>query len=55
MQSNIPSSQFKANCLRLIDQVAVDKQKIIITKRGKPLVRLVALEDIKDNDLQKEI
>ena len=51
MQNYMSSSQFKVHCLKLIEQVAVEKKKIIITKRGKPLAQLSALENIKDNEL----
>ncbi len=40
----IPAGQFKARCLALIDQVSRTHQVIIITKRGKPVARLVPLE-----------
>lgn len=35
---------FKANCLRLIDEVPQQRRSIIITKRGKPVAKLVAVE-----------
>jgi prevent-host-death family protein len=38
----IPAGQFKAECLKLMDQVAENHTEIIITKRGKPVARLVA-------------
>jgi prevent-host-death family protein len=34
------ASEFKAKCLKLLDQVERTKQPIIITKRGKPVARL---------------
>ena len=42
---NISAAQFKANCLKLIDEVAVTRKPLIITKRGKPLVKLVPIQD----------
>jgi prevent-host-death family protein len=41
----IPTSEFKANCLRLMDEVARRRQPIVITKRGKPIAKLVAIDD----------
>jgi len=37
----IPAAQFKAECLKLMDQVAKRHTEIIITKRGRPVARLV--------------
>ena len=40
----IGATVFKANCLRLIDEVAQRCQPIIITKRGKPIAKLLPIE-----------
>jgi len=48
---SIPAGQFKARCLSLIDQVSRTHQVIIITKRGKPVARLVPLEEEKPRSL----
>jgi prevent-host-death family protein len=40
----IPATEFKANCLRLMDEVAQQRRPIIITKRGKPVAKLVPVE-----------
>ena len=37
----IPASQFRANCLQLIDEVARGGEEIVITKHGIPAARLV--------------
>jgi prevent-host-death family protein len=37
----IAAGQFKATCLKLMDRVAATGEPIEVTKRGKPLVRLV--------------
>ncbi len=39
----IAAAEFKATCLKLMDRVAATGQPVEITKRGKPLVRLVAV------------
>jgi len=36
----IPVTQFKAQCLRLLDQVSKSGQPLVITKRGKPLAKV---------------
>jgi prevent-host-death family protein len=43
-------SELKAHCLRLVDEVARRRRELIITKRGKPIARLVPLETAVDDD-----
>jgi prevent-host-death family protein len=38
----IPAGEFKARCLKLMDEVRTTRRPIVITKRGKPVARLVA-------------
>jgi prevent-host-death family protein len=38
---DIPAALFKAECLKLMDQVARTGKPIVITKHGKPVARLV--------------
>ena len=35
------ASEFKAKCLKLMDEVAESGEEIVITKNGKPVSRLV--------------
>jgi prevent-host-death family protein len=37
----IPAGEFKAKCLQLMDKVARSREPIVITKRGKPVAKLV--------------
>lgn len=37
----IKASEFKASCLRLMDEVAESGDEIVITKNGRPTARLV--------------
>ena len=37
----IKASEFKAKCLKLMDEVAESGQEIVITKHGHPVSRLV--------------
>ena len=39
----ITASLFKAQCLALMDQVASDREPLVIFKRGRALVQLVPL------------
>lgn len=40
----IAAAQFKARCLTLMDDVQSTREHIVITKRGKPVARLVPAE-----------
>jgi prevent-host-death family protein len=42
---HVAAADFKANCLRLMDEVARQRRPITITKRGKPVARLVPVEE----------
>lgn len=44
-KTRIAAGEFKAHCLRLIDEVANRRTEIVVTKRGKPLARLVPVDD----------
>lgn len=37
----IPAGEFKAKCLKLMDEVQQTGEEVIITKRGKPVAKLV--------------
>lgn len=37
----IPAGRFKATCLKLMDQVQETREEVIITKRGRPVAKLV--------------
>jgi prevent-host-death family protein len=37
----MPAGEFKAQCLAVMDQVSHSGEPIIITKHGKPVVKLV--------------
>jgi len=40
----IAAGQFKAQCLKLMDQVQQTKEEVVITKYGVPVARLVPIE-----------
>ena len=42
---HVAAANFKANCLRLMDEVAQQRRPIVITKRGKPIAKLVPVEE----------
>ena len=37
----ISAAEFKAKCLKLMDEIARTRKPIVITKRGKPIAKLV--------------
>jgi prevent-host-death family protein len=43
-QKTIPAGEFKARCLALLDEVAETGEPLLVTKRGKPVARLVPVE-----------
>ena len=45
MDRYVAAAEFKANCLRLMDEVARQHRPIIITKRGKPVAKLVPVDE----------
>jgi prevent-host-death family protein len=45
MQQKIAAGAFKAQCLGLLDQVEQQRIEIVITKRGRPVARLVPVGD----------
>jgi prevent-host-death family protein len=45
----IPAGTFKARCLAIMDEVQAKRQAVIITKRGKPVAKLVPVEKEKDD------
>ena len=40
----VPAAIFKASCLRLMDEVARSRRPIVITKRGKPVAKLMPMD-----------
>jgi prevent-host-death family protein len=42
-RNTIAAARFKAQCLGLLDQVAQSGETLIITKRGKPVAKLVPI------------
>ena len=42
---NMPAGEFKAKCLKVMDQVQRTHEPVIITKFGKPVAKLVPIEE----------
>jgi prevent-host-death family protein len=45
VEKTVQISDFKTRCLRLADEVAVTGQPILLTRHGRPLVRVVPVEE----------
>lgn len=45
--SVIPAGEFKATCLHVMDEVSKSRHPITITKRGKPIVKLIPFDEEK--------
>ena len=45
MTVKYPAGQFKAECLKLMDRVKKYGQAVTITKHGKPVAKLVPVDD----------
>lgn len=45
----IAAGEFKARCLTLMEDVRSTREPLVITKRGKPVAKLVPVEEDKDD------
>lgn len=45
----IGAGEFKARCLTLMEDVRSTREPLVITKRGKPVAKLVPADDEKDD------
>ena len=41
----IPAAKFKAGCLKIMDEVREGREPVLITKKGKPVARLVPVDE----------
>ena len=42
------AGSFKTNCLAVMDEVQAKRETVVITKRGKPVAKLVPIETERD-------
>jgi prevent-host-death family protein len=45
----IAAGKFKAQCLKVMEQVRTTREPVLITKRGQPLAKLVPAEKLSDD------
>ncbi len=48
---NIPVSTFKTHCLRILEEVHKQKKRIVVTKRGKPIVEVRSIEPAEEQKI----
>ena len=46
--NEISAAAFKTHCLTLMDDVRSTRRPLVITKRGKPVAKLVPIDEAKD-------
>ncbi len=49
----VPAGAFKQGCLAILDDVAATHREVVITKRGRPVARLVPV--ISDREREDEL
>ncbi|MFZ0801074.1 MAG: type II toxin-antitoxin system Phd/YefM family antitoxin [Terriglobales bacterium] len=47
----MPAGQFKAQCLKVMDDVQSTREPVVITKRGRPVAKLVPTTEPSDDFL----
>ncbi|MEO8726218.1 MAG: type II toxin-antitoxin system Phd/YefM family antitoxin, partial [Acidobacteriaceae bacterium] len=47
----VAAGAFKANCLAIMDEVKAKREPVLITKYGKPVAKLVPVEQGRKKDL----
>ena len=40
----VPAGVFKARCLKIMDEIEATREPVLVTKRGKPVVKVVAVD-----------
>lgn len=58
VMKTVAVGEFKARCLTLLEQVRNKKERLIITKHGRPMVEVVPLrstKSVKDHELRGSI
>ena len=55
MSTTIAVGEFKAKCLALFERVRAKKERLLITKRGKPIAEVIPLGSSPENGIKKEL
>lgn len=51
VKKTMAASQFKAECLRIMDEVARRRITVVVTKRGRPVARILPPESERSGSL----
>ncbi len=53
----VPAGEFKQGCLAILDEVASTHHEVVITKRGRPVARLVPMisDEQREQDVLSEL
>lgn len=49
VMKKIAAADFKARCLTLMEDVRSTRQALLITKRGKPMAKVVPADEVQDD------
>jgi prevent-host-death family protein len=52
---HVPAGEFKATCLALFDEVQEQRLTLIVTKRGRPVARIVPLSSDEPGSLRGSV
>jgi prevent-host-death family protein len=54
-ERSVAAGEFKAKCLELLDRVARDGGAIVVTKRGRPVAKVVPVEPLERRSLRGSV
>jgi prevent-host-death family protein len=46
----VPAGRFKQGCLALLDEVAEQNMQVVVTKRGRPVARVVPILESREQE-----
>lgn len=52
-RKEIPAGEFKQRCLAILDEVEATHREYVVTKRGRPVARVVSI--VSDREKEEEI
>ena len=50
MESTVPIGEFKTHCYQIIEQAQKEGKSVIVTRKGKPVVKLLPLDSQIEDD-----
>ena len=51
----VSATEFKAKCLGLLDRVSQSREAFVVTKRGKPVAKVVPVDDAEPGPLRGSV